>query len=121
VVRMHLEAMYEAVDDIERLTVLDAAFHRAVIAATGNETLVTLLDGISSRTLRARVWRGQAERGVTAVTLAQHRAIYEALANRDSNVATAAALMHVDTSERWLREHLSHEDIPADVVSADRS
>jgi GntR family transcriptional repressor for pyruvate dehydrogenase complex len=117
VVRGHLDAMYDAVDDVERLTVLDAAFHQAVIAATGNETLATLLDGISSRTLRARIWRGNAEHGVTAVTLAQHSAIYEALANRDAQVATAAALMHVDTSERWLREHLSDEDIPTDVVA----
>lgn len=117
VVRGHLDAMYEAADDVEQLTVLDAAFHQAVIAATGNETLTTLLDGISSRTLRARIWRGNVERGVTAITLAQHSAIYEALANRDAHVATAAALLHVDTSERWLREHLSDEDIPADVVA----
>lgn len=117
VVRGHLDAMYDAVDDVERLTVLDAAFHQAVIAATGNETLATLLDGISSRTLRARIWRGNAEHAVTTVTLAQHSAIYEALANRDPQVATAAALMHVDTSERWLREHLADEDIPTDVVA----
>jgi GntR family transcriptional regulator, transcriptional repressor for pyruvate dehydrogenase complex len=117
VVREHLDAMYEAVDDVEKLTVLDAAFHQAVVAATGNETLITLLEGISSRTLRARIWRGNVERGVTAVTLAQHSAIYEALANRDPQVATAAALMHVDTSERWLRDHLSDEDVPPDVVS----
>ncbi|WP_284745963.1 FadR/GntR family transcriptional regulator [Amycolatopsis sp. RTGN1] len=102
-----LDAMCEAVDDVERLTVLDAAFHRTVIAATGNETLTTLLEGVSSRTLRARIWRGTVDRGVTNTTLAQHRAIYTALANRDADVATAAALMHVDTSERWLRAHLA--------------
>ncbi|MEV6878037.1 FadR/GntR family transcriptional regulator [Amycolatopsis sp. NPDC051128] len=102
-----LDAMHDAVDDVERLTVLDAAFHRTVTAATGNETLTTLLDGISSRTLRARVWRGTVDRGVTGTTLAQHRAIYTALANRDPGVATAAALMHVDTSERWLKAHLA--------------
>ncbi|MBB5897860.1 FadR/GntR family transcriptional regulator [Kutzneria kofuensis] len=120
VVRGHLDAMHEAVDDIEQLTVLDAAFHRAVVDATGNETLATLLDGISSRTLRARIWRGTAERGVTAVTVAQHTAIYEALANRDPLVASAAALMHVDTSERWLRDHIGDEDVPTDVVTGER-
>ncbi|MFG1642875.1 FadR/GntR family transcriptional regulator [Amycolatopsis sp. NPDC049252] len=102
-----LDAMQEAVEDVERLTVLDAAFHRAVVTASGNETLTALLDGISSRTLRARIWRGTVDRGVTHVTLAQHKAIYDALAGRDPAVATAAALMHVDTSERWLRDHLS--------------
>jgi GntR family transcriptional repressor for pyruvate dehydrogenase complex len=119
VVRGHLDAMYDAVDDVEQLTVLDAAFHRAVVDATGNETLATLLDGISSRTLRARIWRGTAERGVTAVTVAQHAAIYEALANRDPLVASAAALMHVDTSERWLRDHILDEDVPTDVVTGE--
>ncbi|WP_326950068.1 MULTISPECIES: FadR/GntR family transcriptional regulator [unclassified Amycolatopsis] len=102
-----LDAMQEAVEDVERLTVLDAAFHRAVVTASGNETLTALLDGISSRTLRARIWRGTVDRGVTHVTLAQHKAIYDALAGRDPAVATAAALMHVDTSERWLRAHLA--------------
>lgn len=119
VVRGHLDAMYEAVDDIEQLTVLDAAFHHAVVDAAGNETLSTLLDGISSRTLRARIWRGTAERGVTEVTVAQHTAIYEALANRDPLVASAAALMHVDTSERWLREHIGDDGIRSDVVTGE--
>jgi GntR family transcriptional regulator, transcriptional repressor for pyruvate dehydrogenase complex len=104
-VRQLLDVMHEAIDDIERLTVLDAAFHRAVITATGNETLTTLLDGVSSRTLRARIWRGTVDRGVTHLTLAQHNDIYTALANHDAEVATAAALMHVATSERWLRAH----------------
>jgi GntR family transcriptional repressor for pyruvate dehydrogenase complex len=102
-----LDAMHDAVEDVERLTVLDAAFHRAVVTATGNETLTALLDGISSRTLRARVWRGTVERGATHVTLSQHKAIYDALADRDPAMAAAAALMHVDTSERWLRTHLA--------------
>lgn len=107
-----LTAMAEAVDDVERLTVLDAAFHHAVITATGNETLTTLLDAISSRTLRARIWRGTVDHGVTHLTLAQHNAIYTALANHNPEVATAAALMHVDTSERWLRAHQADIDEP---------
>ena len=41
----HLEAMRAASDDVEQLNRHDAAFHRAVVAATGNETLSTLLDG----------------------------------------------------------------------------
>ena len=89
-----LTAMAEAVDDVERLTVLDA---------------------ISSRTLRARIWRGTVDRGVTHLTLAQHNAIYTALANHNPEVATAAALMHVHTSERWLRAHHADLDEPAET------
>ncbi|MDT7642693.1 MAG: GntR family transcriptional regulator, transcriptional repressor for pyruvate dehydrogenase complex, partial [Pseudonocardiales bacterium] len=50
VVFQHLEAMREAADDVELLIVHDAAFHRAVSLATGNESLTALLEGISSRT-----------------------------------------------------------------------
>ena len=54
-------------------------------------------------TLRARVWRGMVEANAADRTLAEHEAIYTALADSDANLAQAAALMHVSTTERWLR------------------
>jgi GntR family transcriptional repressor for pyruvate dehydrogenase complex len=42
-------------------------------------------------------------------TLAEHQAIYDALAAGDSPLAQAAALMHVATTEQWLREHLAQD------------
>ncbi len=104
--RGHLSGMREARDDVERLNRHDAAFHRAVVASTGNETLTSLLDGISSRTLRARVWRGGIDADAAARALAEHEAIYDALAAGDPALAQAAALMHVNTAEQWLRVHL---------------
>ncbi|MBB5131898.1 GntR family transcriptional repressor for pyruvate dehydrogenase complex [Thermocatellispora tengchongensis] len=106
----HLEAMRAASDDIEKLNRFDAAFHRAVVSATGNETLSTLLDGISSRTLRMRVWRGTVEANASHKTVAEHEAIYEALLARDATLAQAAALIHVSTTETWLRSVLGHVD-----------
>jgi len=108
-VRGHLEAMREAADDVELLNQHDAAFHRAVVAATGNETLSTVLEGVSSRTLRARVWRGLVDADAADRTLREHEAIYIALAASDAIQAQAAALMHITTTETWLRAHL-HED-----------
>lgn len=102
-IRDHLDAMHAAAEDVELLNKHDAAFHRAVVAATGNEALTTLIDGISSSTLRARVWRGMVEANASDRTLAEHEAIYSALADRDAVLAQAAALMHVSTTERWLR------------------
>jgi GntR family transcriptional regulator, transcriptional repressor for pyruvate dehydrogenase complex len=101
-IRGHLDAMRASADDVELLNQHDAAFHRAVVAATGNETLTTLLDGIASGTLRARVWRGMVEASSTDRTLAEHEAIYAALAEGDATLAQAAALMHITTTERWL-------------------
>ncbi|MFI5610039.1 FadR/GntR family transcriptional regulator [Amycolatopsis sp. NPDC051903] len=99
----HLAAMRAAADDVEVLNQHDAAFHRAVVAATGNEALTTLLDGISSGTFRARVWRGLVEAGSADRTLAEHDAIYAALADGDAALAQAAALVHISTTEHWLR------------------
>nr|WP_223242099.1 FadR/GntR family transcriptional regulator [Streptomyces sp. CBMA123] len=113
-VERHLSAMREARADVELLTWHDAAFHRAVIHATRNETLATLLEHISGRTLRARVWRGQADADAAGRTITEHEAIYQALVARDPNLAQAAALMHINTTERWLRDHLTEgERIPA--------
>lgn len=108
-VEHHLAAMRTARDDVERLNQHDAAFHRAVIAATGNETLASILEGISNRTVHARVWRGMVDDAVADRTLAEHEAIYDALAAGDAPLAEAAALIHVCTTEKWLREHLAQD------------
>src|SRR6185437_6187737 len=112
----HLAAMREAQDDVELLNRHDAAFHRAVITATGNATLASLLEGISSRTVRARVWRGMVDGKAAERTLAEHEAIYQALATGDAALAHAAALMHVSTTEKWLRKYLI-EDTEADALA----
>ena len=101
-----LQQMQEQAYDAEALMQADMAFHRLVIASTGNETLTSLLDGLSGRTVRARVWRGVIEGNVTQVTIDEHRAIYLALLARDPSLATAAAHLHVNTSESWLRGRL---------------
>jgi GntR family transcriptional repressor for pyruvate dehydrogenase complex len=102
-----LEAMRAAADDPEELVQYDIAFHRTVVAATGNETLTSLLDGLSGRTVRARVWRGLIEGNAAHITLDEHRAIYRALRSRDQALAYASALVHVNTSESWLRAVLA--------------
>ena len=117
----HLEAMRAARDDVEALNAHDAAFHHAVVAATGNETLTTLLDGISTHTLRARVWRGLVDQDAGGRTVAEHTAIYAALAEGNSALAHAAALMHVNTTEHWLREHIDElSEAGAAATSAGR-
>ncbi|GAA3828688.1 FadR/GntR family transcriptional regulator [Sphaerisporangium flaviroseum] len=115
VVERHLDAMIAAQDDVEALNHHDDAFHRAVFEATGNNALCALLDGIAGQTLRARVWRGLVEGNVAGRTVAEHTAIYQALAHGDAPLAQAAALMHVSTTETWLRENLGSS--PADSAS----
>ncbi|MFC8847928.1 MULTISPECIES: FadR/GntR family transcriptional regulator [unclassified Micromonospora] len=102
-----LEEMRAAADDAEKLIRFDIAFHQTVIAATGNETLASLLAGLSSRTVRARVWRGLIEGNAAHQTIDEHHAIYLALRSRDQLLAQASALVHVNTSEAWLRRVLA--------------
>jgi DNA-binding FadR family transcriptional regulator len=104
-VEEHLTAM-NATDDPDRILAHDLAFHRAIAEAAGNETMAAILEGLSSRTFRARVWRGYQEAGAIARTRREHAAIHRALAARDPEAARTAAAAHVREVEEWLRGRL---------------
>lgn len=93
--RAILQLMADTGDDLEQLIQHDLAFHRVVIQANGNETLTTVLEGLCGRTIRASVWRGLLEGNATGRTLAEHAAIYDALAAGDGARAAALALVHI--------------------------
>ena len=100
-----LARMQAASSEAERIQ-HDAAFHRLVAAASGNETLASMLNAVSSRTIRTRAWRGLMEEGAAARTIVQHQDILRALEERDASRAEAAALVHVATTEAWFRRAL---------------
>ncbi|MFD7686803.1 FadR/GntR family transcriptional regulator [Streptomyces sp. NPDC051740] len=104
-VEKHLTAM-NATDDPEEILAHDLAFHREIAAAAGNGTTAAILEGLSSRTFRARVRRGYQEEGAFARTRREHAAIHRALAARDPEAARAAAAAHVGAVEEWLRARL---------------
>lgn len=81
----------------------DAEFHALVARCSGNATLASMLAAVSSRTVRARAWRGLADEEANARTTVQHREILDALRARDAERAEAAALIHVATTEAWFR------------------
>ena len=104
-----LEAMRRSTT-AEELVSLDVEFHRSIVEASGNQTLVSLLEALFTRTARARIWRGIWDRDALDWTYAQHELIVEALAQRDATLATAAATVHVAASERWIRHLLEGGD-----------
>ncbi|MFD7457885.1 MULTISPECIES: FadR/GntR family transcriptional regulator [unclassified Streptomyces] len=104
-VEEHLTAM-NATDDPDRILAHDLAFHRAIAEAAGNETMAAILEGLSSRTFRARIWRGYQEEGAIARTRREHAAIHRALTARDPEAARTAAAAHVGEVEEWLRGRL---------------
>jgi GntR family transcriptional repressor for pyruvate dehydrogenase complex len=93
----------------------DERFHQLVATTTGNATLASMLTGVSSRTTRGRAWRGIVEAGATERTISEHAAILAALRARDPQLAEAAALLHVSTTEAWFRTVLHPEDEPDTV------
>ena len=89
----------------------DTAFHRVILDACGNATLSSLIQNLSSGTLRARMWQSLVERDAVAATLASHRSIYNALVARDAETAAAADVMHLAIAEEWLRRFLDREAV----------
>jgi GntR family transcriptional repressor for pyruvate dehydrogenase complex len=99
----------EAAQGVPAFIEADAAFHRVILDACGNAALASLIQNLSSGTLRARLWQSLIERSATAATLASHRAIYNALVARDAEMAAAADLMHLAIAEDWLRRVVAQQ------------
>jgi GntR family transcriptional regulator, transcriptional repressor for pyruvate dehydrogenase complex len=93
-----------AADDDEEFVAQDASFHAGVAEAAGNDTLASLLAGLSTRTIKVRVLRAMTGADALESTIDQHQAIYTALAAGDPNLAYALAVQHVVTTETWLRQ-----------------
>jgi DNA-binding FadR family transcriptional regulator len=89
--------------DPEDLITLDIEFHRLIGVASGNQVLASLIEGLSGPTNRARVWRGRTQAGASERTVNEHRAILEAVAAREPELAHAAMVNHVAGVENWLR------------------
>jgi GntR family transcriptional repressor for pyruvate dehydrogenase complex len=102
ILRELLERMRGATS-YEALVNYDAEFHSLVAAASGNATLASMLNGVAGRTTRARVWRAIVEQDAEPRTIAQHTDILRALEAHDASLAEAAALLHVATTEDWIR------------------
>jgi GntR family transcriptional repressor for pyruvate dehydrogenase complex len=110
--RRELDRMFAAGNRVEDLVEADAAFHDVIGQAPGNAVLRSLLQSLSTRTVRARLWHGMADRVALDTARAEHTRIYEAIVAADPDLARAATTMHIAGNEKWLREHLG----PADDV-----
>src|SRR5690242_19750172 len=111
--KRELDRMHDAGDRVEELVEADAAFHDVIARAAGNAVLRSLLESLASRTVRARIWHGVADRDALELARAEHRPIYEAIVDGDPELARAATAIHIASNERWLKEHLGPDhDVP---------
>jgi GntR family transcriptional repressor for pyruvate dehydrogenase complex len=88
---------------VEDLVAHDLEFHRGIADATGNTYLASLIDSLSSHTVRARIWRGITQEGAVERTLQEHHAILDAIGEHDAELASALTVVHVSGIEQWLR------------------
>ncbi|WP_460347985.1 FadR/GntR family transcriptional regulator [Actinoallomurus acanthiterrae] len=91
---------------VEELVANDLEFHRLIAAAAGIPLLSSLLERISAPTIRARIWRGLTQAEAVSNTLAEHRAILNALANGEAEAARAWTTVHITSVASWLRNVL---------------
>ena len=92
---------------VEELVEADVDFHAVIARATGNTFLTSLLASLSSRTLRARMWRAREVDNAFDITRDEHRRIFESVIRGDPELARAAAMAHIASGERWLRAQLA--------------
>jgi GntR family transcriptional repressor for pyruvate dehydrogenase complex len=86
----------------------DIAFHRAVIAATGNRALGNLTEPIHRALAAARRPLARPEHRIER-GLPEHRRILAAIAAGDPDAARAAMRDHLATVETYLREYAEAE------------
>ena len=102
-----LRDQIESVDnstDVEGLVAHDLEFHGSIASTAGNSYLSSLIESLSSHTVRARIWRGLTQENSVDRTLAEHRAIVDALERGDSDLAQALTVVHISGVEQWLRD-----------------
>ncbi|WP_104087243.1 FadR/GntR family transcriptional regulator [Arthrobacter sp. GMC3] len=91
---------------VEALVEHDLLFHSLIATAANNSYLTSVLDGLNSNTVRARVWRGITQDAAVDRTLTEHIGIVDALARGDAELAKALLTVHISGVEHWLRQAL---------------
>jgi GntR family transcriptional repressor for pyruvate dehydrogenase complex len=89
----------------------DVAFHRAVIAATGNRPLGRMTEPVHRALAAARRPLARPDARI-ARSLPEHRRILTAIAEGDSDEARAAMHDHLRTVEGYLREYVTQGRSP---------
>jgi GntR family transcriptional regulator, transcriptional repressor for pyruvate dehydrogenase complex len=81
--------------DHERLMANDRAFHTLITSRCGNPVLAALVENTSGHTVQVRLWRGRHDASADTRTVAEHRLIYQAIADGDGERARLRAAAHI--------------------------
>lgn len=106
-----LDAAEDAIARTDHEAVLEAdmAFHRLIAAASGNPVLAALIEALSSRTIRDRMWRAISDENADSATAEEHRAILRALRDHDPHAASIRMANHLLEVESFLHDRVTLE------------
>jgi GntR family transcriptional regulator, transcriptional repressor for pyruvate dehydrogenase complex len=103
-------ALSARVIDHEAILDWDIEFHRLIATSCGNHVLSALIDAFASRSVRGRLWRAIADDTAELATLAEHRAIWRALADRSPDGARVRMANHLLAVEDFLKDRPAADD-----------
>ena len=114
-----LELLHENIDAFKHsinakatsdIASVDVSFHDIIYKSTGNNRLIQILNNISEQMYRYRfeyiknkeAWNRLVE---------EHMNIYEAIKNRDKDLAVKSILLHIDNQERDIRKKMGFDKL----------
>lgn len=99
---------------VMQLLDIDYGFHRLIAESSGNRCLVALLDQVFDKMMLLRVQTTRHNPEVLEIRI-EHRQIYEAIANRQSEAAVEAVRSHLLASKTRVVEDLRQQYHTGDV------
>jgi DNA-binding FadR family transcriptional regulator len=91
-------------DDLEINIEADISFHEALASATHSGLIIAMMMGLQGA---LRTWitaQTEQDRGRTLEAVRDHRVIYNAIADRDSELARAAMRRHIANARTIFRQ-----------------
>ena len=101
----NVDQMVNAVGDYATFDALDHGFHRILMRASASEIGTTIVAAIHDYARENATFRGPAGAELLEHTVAEHRAILEALAARDGDLAATRVMAHIESA--WVERQKS--------------
>ena len=90
---------------------VDVTFHDIIYKSTGNNRLIQILNNISEQMYRYRFEYIKNKESWNRL-VEEHTNIYEAIKNRDKDLAVKSILLHIDNQEQDIRKKMGFDKLP---------
>lgn len=97
-------------EDIPELVTMDTKFHDIIYKASRNERLITIINNLREQINSIR-GRSMGYHGRMSDMMDEHRAIVDAIAQRDAEAAQQAVRTHMENAERTLLKTIEESSV----------